>query len=322
MSTDLSNYMKAILTCKFPQFDLLTIDQFVRYLDEREVRVSKEELEYFEKTGIILPVVRLHRPKTSDRHQKYAGMSTDAYSMQRAFSDGLITLPTVNSYKPWKEYMDGYEETAFTFYHPFQIVPLHYLLGWTKISQTAGYILNEKDPIKSFERVKKHLETSIAAVQKAIPTWNKKVGVLMLLQEAYRPEVDGTFKLNLFEMDNHEKWIKWKNDEFSPKDILQKANMTVEEIKSLYEHLSAQAQMVDPIDRWYVLTKLISRDKKRQLKLKALLAQDYYDMAEIVACFLEDLGEKTIEPDDLMDGRVDLGKGEDMVNHLIIPNQR
>ena len=302
MSNDLTEYTKALLTCKFPQFNLLTTDDFIRYLCYREIRVDRKELECFEKMGIMLPVMRLHRPKTNDRHMKYAGMSTDAYSLQRAFADGIVSLPTVDTFKPWKEYKDGYEETAFTFYHPYQIVPLHYLLGWMQLRLSANSILNEKEPVKAYKTMKDYMEKSISGIQKEMPMWNKRVGSLMLLQEAYRTQVDGKFQSNFMEIDGHEKWFKWRKYEFSPQNILKKAIMGKDEVRNLYEHIVVHAQIADPISTWYVFTRLISRNKKRDLKDRALLAQDYYDMACILAYFLKDLGEEVTEPDDFMDG--------------------
>ena len=302
MSNDLTEYTKALLTCKFPQFSLLTTDNFIRYLGYREIGVYREELEYFEKMGIMLPVMRLYRHKTNDRHMKYAGMITDAYSLQRDFADGIVSLPTVDTFKPWKEYKDGYEETAFTFYHPYQIVPLHYLLGWMQFRLSASSILNEKEPAKAYKTMKDCMETSISGIQKAMPMRNKRVGLLMLLQEAYRTLVDGKFRSNFMEIDDYEKWVKWRKYEFFPPDILKKAIMGKDEVRNLYEHIAASAQTTDPISKWYVFTRLISRDKKRDLKGRALLAQDYYDMACMLAYFLKDLKEEVTEPDDLMGG--------------------
>ena len=305
MSNDLTEYTKALLTCKFPQFNLLTTDDFIRYLGYREIGVRRKELEYFEKIGIMLPVMRLHRPKTNDRHMKYADMFTDAYSLQRDFADGIVSLPTVDTFKPWKEYKDGCEETAFTFYHPYQIVSLHYLLDWMQLRLSANSILNEKEPAKAYKTMKDRMEKSISGIQKEMPIWNKRVGLLMLLQEAYRTQVDGKFRSNSMEIDGHEnceKWFKWRKYEFSPQDILKKAIMGKDEVRNLYEHIAVHAQTTDPISEWYVFTRLISRDKKRDLKGRALLAQDYYDMACMLAYFLKDLGEEVTEPDDLMDG--------------------
>ena len=78
--------------------------------------------------------------------------------------------------------------------------------------------------------------------------------------------------------------------------------MSKDEVRNLYEHIAANAQIADPISKWYVFTRLISRDKKKYLKDRALLAQDYYDMACMLAYFLKDLGEEVTEPDDLMGG--------------------
>jgi len=86
----------------------LTTDNFIGYLGDREIRVYREELEYFEKMGITLPVMRLIRPKTDDKHMKYAGMNTDAYSLQSAYANGLVILPTTDTFKPWP--MGGHDK--------------------------------------------------------------------------------------------------------------------------------------------------------------------------------------------------------------------
>jgi hypothetical protein len=68
--------------------------------------------------------------------------------------------------------------------------------------------------------------------------------------------------------------------------------------------LAAQAGFNDSMSDWFMLVHHMRYRKKEQLRGKALLAQDYYEIVDMLGRFLLDLtGEKQFDADDLLDGR-------------------
>ena len=301
-ASDISKYMEVILTSDFPQAHLLDAERFSDFLTAREIRISVEDLEYFDEKGIIRPALRLNRPVASEGPLKYAVLQTDIFSIQHMYNEGWIEFPKDSDFVPWKNYEDGYEEKTSLYYHPFQFVPVRSLTMVNEFKLTSAYFEKVTDVQKSFETMKKNAENRIEICQKsAIETWIPMVGILMLLEEAYYPLL-GCVSMNINE-NSFEKWKNWRINIFSPKRILSKYDLTVEQIKEVYYAVASEGQMVDPNANWYSLLRLIKRSRKERLKGKALLAQGYYDLAQMVAHLIYDVTkEKMTDPDDLFDG--------------------
>src|SRR5215207_970046 len=108
-----------------------------------------------------------------------------------------------------------------------------------------------------------------------------------------------------------ERWRLWRKTEFDPENIRKIGNLSIEEIKEWYYLLCHLGYDTDPLSEWFVLLQLISNTKKNKLTDKALIAQEYYKLARMVALFLYDLTkEKMPDPDDQMDGSGGTWKSE------------
>jgi len=59
-----------------------------------------------------------------------------------------------------------------------------------------------------------------------------------------------------------------------------------------YTDLARVGYFIDPLSNWFPLLQLINADKKKKLKKEALLIQEYYKLAKIVAFFYMILLEK------------------------------
>jgi hypothetical protein len=100
-----------------------------------------------------------------------------------------------------------------------------------------------------------------------------------------------------------DEWFDWK-EHFDCQAVLDSSGYSIDELKELRTSLAAQARFNDPISDWFMLVRHMRFSKKEHLKGKALLAQDYYEMVDMLGRFLFDLtGEKQLEADDLLDGR-------------------
>lgn len=99
------------------------------------------------------------------------------------------------------------------------------------------------------------------------------------------------------------KWFEW-TEKFDPHAILNESGFGIEQIKKRRLHFAAQAAFIDPLRSWYILVHHIPYSKREKLKGDALLAQDCYEITEMLGRFLTDLtGEKQLGADDLLDGR-------------------
>lgn len=99
--------MPDLIESEFPQFYILNSRRFERFLEARDIWVTVEDLEHFEKIGFLYPILRLHRPKVSDNSgRKYAGISENPYELKEYLKQGFIEYPTPENFRPWKEYRD------------------------------------------------------------------------------------------------------------------------------------------------------------------------------------------------------------------------
>lgn len=297
-------YMEILLKSQFPQSNLLDADRFLVFLKDRGIELTKEELEYYDEKEIIRPALRLQRPRAGEGHLTYLPIFTDIFGMKEYYMAGLIEFPHDGDFQPWSNYLDdNRQEKIMIYYHPFQCVPVRRLTMGDGVRLSAKFLESVKDIQERFEEMKNRSAQIIYLSRKASrETWIPRVGLLMLLEEAYGPYING-LRLNIYDHAFLQKWNEWRLKRFSPDDILTTSGMTLDRIKQLYQDLSAEAQWIDPLGNWFVLLQLIKTSKKRKLQKEALLAQDYYQLAYMVSYFIYDLTqEKMLDPDDITEG--------------------
>jgi len=261
-ASGLSNFMKIILESQFPQSDLLQGKQFLDFLGKRGLRVSIEDLEYYDENGTVRPVLRLNRPLAKEGPMKYAAMMTDIFSMRHLFKQGWIELPRDDDFQPWQNYRDGYEDKTWLYYHPFQFASIRRLMIGQAFKLGPRHFKQMKDVQASFELMKESVERTESVSQKVgIESWIPRVGLLMLLEEAYRPHL-GSLSINEHDSAFVEKWSDWRVNKFSPHEILTRSGMTVAQVKEVYNVLASEGHMVDPLASWYPLLRLIKRSSK------------------------------------------------------------
>jgi hypothetical protein len=90
---------------------------------------------------------------------------------------------------------------------------------------------------------------------------------------------------------------------FNPSEALSKTSLDVTALMRWIRHLVAVAEGIDPLQKWRMLIRYSRYSKRQSLKFNALLAQDFYEMAEILNLFARDLspGTHASEPSDVTD---------------------
>lgn len=76
---------------------------------------------------------------------------------------------------------------------------------------------------------------------------------------------------------------------FDPEKIRKISNLSIEEIKEWYNVLCHLGSGTDPLLEWFVLLQIINNAKKNKLTNEALIAQEYYKLARMIAFFIYDL---------------------------------
>lgn len=87
---------------------------------------------------------------------------------------------------------------------------------------------------------------------------------------------------------------EWRQDaiESGYFDLTQALSVTELDATALMrwiDRLTALAESIDPLSNWRMLMKYYRYSKRQQLKFEALLAQDFYEMAELLKLFVIDL---------------------------------
>jgi hypothetical protein len=297
--------VKELIGLEVPQFELLNSRRFVDYLDARDIDMHEDELEYFEKTGFIYPVLRLKRPVVKENDEiHYGGISSSAWYLKRYSEMGLLEFPNPNNFHLWNEYKGKKgEENTLIYYHPYQAFLIIKFLNLTRVTLTSSYLETLINCEKMLEQERKLHQTVKKAFLDARPRLIMQIGLLLYLQNAYQPNHRGRLTLTP-DQKSYERWTNWRENVFSASSTLEKSGMSLTEVADLRDYFAVQAHFTDPMSSWYPLIRLVPFGQREKLKGKALLAQDYYEIVHILNFFLKDLTEKEQpEPDDIIDGR-------------------
>jgi hypothetical protein len=296
----LSDVVCDILRDPFGQYEILDSREFAEFLQVRDILVTEEDLETFEREGLFHPLLRLRRPRREDGTLGGLFRSQDSY--ESYLDAGLIELPEPGDFRPWSEFKDGYEQTVFPFYHPAQTFMIERFLLATDV-QIRGFLWKEIDPVEFTSRLAQRYDLVKQSYLKSLPNLEKRISLLILLETPYRPLYRYRLKMALLRQFEWKDWITWKSKVFQATDILTRCKLSVKEVAQFRDHLSFDVMHFDPIANWYMLFRSIRYSKKVMLTGKALRALDHYEYISLLNFFLKDVtGELQPEPDDIVDG--------------------
>ena len=284
--------MKLLLKSDFPQFRLLNIRDFLKELQKRDITLSESDLEYFDKVGIIRPCLRLILPDSDERQSSFS-IHNSPFKWKQLFSKKLLEFPKEGDFKSWKTFESKNIKKSL-YYHPKQILfikeqilPEKYVI--------KGRSLNQKinDPAKTLKYHQNIYLNSIKWMKKKTQDChNYLVGLLMLLEEPYKPILINRIYLNNNDLQHVKKWEKWKKTTYNPNSFLKKSKLSVSELKKIYQDMVYDVTKLDPINQWNPFPQIIKRNKKLQLEGIGLYAQDYFDALEFLKFFIKDLSKE------------------------------
>jgi hypothetical protein len=300
ISSGLSKYVNMLLDSQFPQHDLMNVDDFLKYLEGRGVKLSKEELEFYDRCGIVRPALRVRLLIDNGNFD-----TRNPFSLKNAAireSREGIELPSDGDFQPWKNYAEKENERVVLYYHPFQLILAHWLTKNNGKSLGPLFIIEHLSEVNEERLDSWKAETSeklVSSAKAAVDTWIPIVGLLMLLDEVYSVMVTGAFS---GDRSSQEQWMLWLRRKEIASQIRMRICMSLEQVKQAYDHIVTLGHIHDPLAHWYPLLELIKREKKEKLTGDARLAQEYYELARMIKLFIEDwTGEIMLDPDDKFD---------------------
>jgi len=303
----LSRYIKPMMNSQFPVTSLMESKDFLKYIALRDFSFSLKDLEYFDRNGLVRPVIRLKRPKLNQSrppYLKYQYSGTDIYSFQDYFKMGLIEFPIDGDFQEWSNYSTEVLDVCL-YYHPYQILQVDHIISHFNYVIKGTELDSIQNPAEYIHHLTDRLRRSIMQVKKSeVTRWINRTGLLILLDDYYGRWFKDKIPLNIFDTssrpDRHKKLLAWAKN-FSPNHILILSNMKLEEIEQFYIELSLHARKMDPIYEWFILQKIIKKSRKFKLKKQALLAQNYYDYLYMISLFIYDVtGKDMPEPDEVL----------------------
>jgi hypothetical protein len=309
----LSSYMRRAIDSRFPQYELLDTDSFLKLLKAFAIKFNGGDfnpglLEYYDRHDVIKPIMRIDRRLSNNEpNRRHIPLILDNYLIRDDYlPNGLVQFPDEEGeFRDWSNYRDGPEKRTFIYYHPAQVMAFQALtLRSADVSPLDIEII--QDPRAFVERWRERLTNEIQISRNVYRRdWIRSIGLLILLEEAYSPLVRNfrdrspSHNGSLFK-----EWTRWRVREFSAQDVLDASGMTIEKIRGFYQTLVFfLAFKHDPLELWIVLQHYIKDLHLDRLHQQAARAQEYYKLARMVKRFIYDLTEEIMPGPDEFDER-------------------
>ena len=292
---------------RFTQGNFLNHKEFIKFLEEHDIEIKENALERFEREGWLQPAFRLVLTKQLQKSGLLLGME----GFKSFYHDGLMEFPKKGDYEPWSNFKHDYKkgerhDKKLMYYHPFQIMQVLHILQSKRFNFLYYDSDKSKDLKKKISNIKRSRDWGKKRFKKRTDELTNRIGFLMLLEESYRFHAFGSITTSFMRRRNtyFDSWVKWKTKTFSPKKLIESLGLSVNEVEELYKQVALDAHFIDPLERWYDLTRIMRPSVLKKLKGKSLTAQFYYDMSRMLSFLYYDLTKKILwEPDTYFDGR-------------------
>ncbi len=288
------NVKELILQEAFYQNFPLEVNKFIGYCKERGLNVNRGYLEDIEREGLFRPIMRV------DGY--YVNNTTD---LKELYENGRVIDPRQKGFVPWANYYEKREryreEIVHSYYHPYQIYFLKKVLEVGLRLSPFNIPQNNDELVLTIREREKYMSDYLGKLRKDSKKHEKFVELLLFIQNKYLPLVKQPGHIIV----TGERWYDLQK-KVIPKEIVSALSLEAEEIDEYRGSIGRDGLYIDPLRAWYDLIKYIKYDKRQKLRGKALLAQDFYLISDMLALLLEDLtGKKQLETgslDDTMKG--------------------
>jgi hypothetical protein len=191
-------------------------------------------------------------------------------------------------------------------YHPLQFHAVVRAVRYLRTPVLVGDVLQwSTEHLAAFQSTERQfMQAAHDRLRVEIGGWYGLALLLLHVQDIYLPRIRGFLKGSPASVPSaHSDWVRWRR-EFDPHEALQTLGLDVAYVQTARQAVFHRGRAEDPLDNWAHLARLARFRKRSELRGEALLAQDYYDIADILGYFLEDLtGQRQVPTPDMWDAR-------------------
>ena len=298
------NVKELILQEAFYQNFPLEVDNFIEYCKKRGLNVDRKKFESLEKEGLFRPIMRV------DGY--YVNNTTD---LNKLYENNHVIDPSQKEFVPWNNFYEKREryreEIVHSYYHPYQIYFLKKVLEVGLRLSPLNIPQQEDKLVISIRKREKFMSDYLEIMRKNSKKDEKFVEFLLFIQNKYLPHVKQPGDISVtgdnYHINNLFEKLGDLQKRIIPKEIVSALGLEAKDIDAYRGLIGGYGLSIDPLENWYDLVKYIKYAKRQKLKGKALLAQDFYIISDMLALLLKDLtGEKQLETgsiSDTMQGR-------------------
>jgi hypothetical protein len=283
----------------------LEVDKFIEYCKERGLNIDRKHFEYLEKEGLFRPIMRVD--------SYYVNNTAD---LKKKYETGHVIDPCQKEFVPWNNFYEKREryreEIVHSYYHPYQIYSLNRVLETRSRALTRFNIIPQNDEsVVNIRKKEKFMSDYLEIMRKNSKKDEKFVELLLFIQNKYLPLVKQPGYINITGDSPNNLYERWYDFQkrIVQKEIVSALGLETKDIDDYRGLIGSYGLFIDPLKEWYDLIKYIIYGKRQKLKGKALLAQDFYIISDMLALLLEDLtGKKQLETGSISDTMRGRGK--------------
>jgi hypothetical protein len=316
---------------EWPQQEWLSPVQFNSLAQERGINLAGTELERWDQNGILHPLVKIRRPftrhtiiefneagnvKEYDR-QPLNREALDNEDVAKVYGewwielrerknqgkpyDDLAICPSADTFEEWSKYIEDHIEKIHIYYHPYQIFRLHSLWqGYHRSVLYPDFDISHQFLQKHEEFTRQSLASYLRNLRESEAKYLQNLSLLLLIEDRYLPSVIGEIKYRgRLWNERSDSWHNWARS-FVPEAILEQSGLIIGQVREFRHDLAIQGWMIDPNWHWFDVIRHAKYHHRKKFKGEALLAWDYYEAAEILGLFLEDMTGSSEPPTDVL----------------------
>ena len=266
----------------------LRTKDFIDFCKKRGIETDEHELEFFEKEGLLYPILRVENPKNSIGNHNYITILFQDFEKdltRQLFKENKIIDPSKVDFKPYSTFKDKElkfgNERVSNYYSSFQI---HWLLilkesysfkvdligdkhsVYSYLTRLNGFKASDAFSINNFNDFKEGLEKeSNIGLGKFLFNFEKKKGILkndyviferfleffLSIQEYYYPFGKSASRTIIIKQNSNPNSVDWweKRLNFDPQKELETLNEDIKEVSFFYWLFSKRSMDILGVER-------------------------------------------------------------------------
>ena len=277
------------LTEPYRQTDVVDTQRFSAWLRDRDVNLQWTTLYHLASIGILHPIIILENPYLDFSQPRFTQVDL-GYGVNTYVDLGVAEIRE-DQLEPRDKLSTAPAELGRTMlWHPFQL--------W-EAEQIARRLQLNIAPDASIHNAKSYnqlVNRQLGMVKESIAKFTnsedhqeflKILAVLLHSEPLVITFLTSKIRTNSIPLDETlEGYFNWR-DAINASTPLTLTNLTIDSLSEWHKKLGISGFLDDPLERWRTLTRFIPRQKRLNLKGKALKAEEFYYTAEVLRRYLE-----------------------------------